>query len=116
MQNKGLVKFIAIIFTLVCLYQLSFTFVSKHYEKKAKEFAQGDLTKESRFLDSIGNQVVYLGNTYKEVRDKQLQRGLDLEGGINVTLQISIGDILKGLSNNSRSEERRVGKECRNCR
>lgn len=101
MQNKGLVKFIAIIFTLVCLYQLSFTFVSRHYEKKAKEFAQGDLTKESRFLDSIGNQVVYLGNTYKEVRDKQLQRGLDLEGGINVTLQISIGDILKGLSNNS---------------
>lgn len=101
MQNKGLVKFIAIIFTLVCLYQLSFTFVSKHYEKKAKEFAQGDLTKESRYLDSIGNEVVYLGNTYKEVRDKQLQRGLDLEGGINVTLQISIEDILRGLSNNS---------------
>ena len=101
MQNKGLVKFIAILFTLVCVYQLSFTFVSKHYEKKAKEFAQGDLTKESRYLDSIGNEVVYLGNTYKEVRDKQLQRGLDLEGGINVMLQISIKDILKGLSNNS---------------
>lgn len=101
MQNKGLVKFIAIIFTLVCVYQLSFTFVSKHYEKKAKEFAQGDLNKESRFLDSIGNETVFLGNTYNEVRDKQLQRGLDLEGGINVTLQISIKDILKGLSNNS---------------
>ena len=101
MQNKGLVKFIAIIFTLVCVYQLSFTFVSKHYEKKAKEFAQGDLNKESRFLDSIGNETVFLGNTYNEVRDKQLQRGLDLEGGINVTLQISIKDILKGMSNNS---------------
>ncbi len=101
MQNKGLVKFIAVIFTLVCVYQLSFTFVSKHYEKKAKEFAQGDLNKESRFLDSIGNETVFLGNTYNEVRDKQLQRGLDLEGGINVTLQISIKDILKGMSNNS---------------
>src|SRR5690606_18107540 len=70
-------------------------------DKKATEFAQGDLTKDSRFLDSIGNQAVYLGNTYKEVRDKQLQRGLDQEGGINATVQISIGDILKALSNNS---------------
>src|SRR5690606_12802644 len=101
MQNKGLVKFIAIIFMLVCLYQLSFTFVIRYYEKKAREFSQEDLTKEARIIDSIGNQMVYRGNNYKEVRDKQLQRGLGLEGGINVTLQISIGDILKGLSTNS---------------
>lgn len=101
MQNKGLVKFIAIVFALVCIYQLSFTWVTNHYEKKAKEFANGDLTKEARYLDSIGSQEVYLGNTFREVRDKQLQKGLDLEGGINVTLQISVKDILKSLSNNS---------------
>lgn len=101
MQNKGLVKFIAIIFALVCIYQLSFTFVTNHYEKKAKEFAQGDLTKEAHFLDSIANEEVYLGHTFHEVREKQLQKGLDLEGGVNVMLQISVKDVLKGLSNNS---------------
>lgn len=101
MQNKGLIKFIAIIFALVCIYQLSFTFVTNHYQNKAKEYANGDLNKEARFLDSIGNQNVYLGNTFQEVRQKQLQKGLDLEGGINVMLQISVKDILKGLSNNS---------------
>ena len=101
MQNKGLIKFIAIIFALVCIYQLSFTYVTDHFEKKAKEFSKGDLTKEARFLDSIGNEKVFLGNTFHEVREKQLQKGLDLEGGINVMLQISVKDILKGLSNNS---------------
>lgn len=101
MQNKGLVKFIAIIFAVVCIYQLSFTYVTDHFEKKAKEFSKGDLTKEARFLDSIGNEKVFLGNTFHEVREKQLQKGLDLEGGINVMLQISVKDILKGLSNNS---------------
>ena len=103
MQNKGLVKFIAIVFALVSIYQLSFTFVTNHYEKKAKEFSNGDLTKESRFLDSIANEKVYLGQTFAEVRSKQLQKGLDLEGGINVMLQISVKDILKGLSNNSKN-------------
>lgn len=103
MQNKGLVKFIAIIFALVSIYQLSFTFVTNHFEKKAKEFANGDLTKEARFLDSIANEKVYLGQTFAEVRSKQLQKGLDLEGGVNVMLQISVKDILKGLSNNSKN-------------
>lgn len=103
MQNKGLVKFIAIIFALVSIYQLSFTFVTDHYEKKAKEFAKGDLTKEARYLDSIANEKVYLGQTFAEVRSKQVQKGLDLEGGINVMLQISVKDILKGLSNDSKN-------------
>lgn len=101
MQNKGLVKFIAIVFALVSIYQLSFTFVTNHYESKAKEFANGDLTKEARYLDSIANEKVYLGQTFAEVRSKQIQKGLDLEGGVNVMLQISVKDILKGLSNNS---------------
>lgn len=103
MQSKGLVKFIAIIFALVSIYQLSFTFVTDHYEKKAKEFAKGDLTIEARYLDSIANEKVYLGQTFAEVRSKQIQKGLDLEGGINVMLQISVKDILKGLSNDSKN-------------
>ncbi|SFN37140.1 SecD/SecF fusion protein [Paenimyroides ummariense] len=103
MQNKGLVKFIAIVFALVSIYQLSFTFVTNHYESKAKEFANGDLTKEARYLDSISNEKVYLGQTFAEVRSKQIQKGLDLEGGINVMLQISVKDILKGLSNDSKN-------------
>ena len=101
MQNKGLVKFIAILFALVSIYQLSFTFVTNHYENKAKEFAKGDLTKESRYLDSIANETVFLGQTFEEVRSKQVKKGLDLEGGVNVMLQISIKDVLKSLSNNS---------------
>jgi len=103
MQNKGLVKFFAIIFALVSIYQLSFTFVTNHYEDKAKAFANGDSTKELQYLDSIGNQTVFLGQTFNEVRSKQINKGLDLEGGINVTLQISIKDILKGLANNSKN-------------
>ncbi|MDR0227516.1 MAG: protein translocase subunit SecDF [Flavobacteriaceae bacterium] len=103
MQNKGLVKFFAIIFALVSIYQLSFTFVTNHYEDKAKAFAKGDSQKELHFLDSIGNQKVFLGQTFNEVRAKQINKGLDLEGGINVTLQISIKDILKGLANNSKN-------------
>lgn len=103
MQNKGLVKFIALLFALVSIYQLSFTFVTNHYENKAREASGGDLTKESRYLDSIANEKVYLGQTFAQVRNKQIQKGLDLEGGINVMLQISVKDILKGLSNNSQN-------------
>lgn len=101
MQNKGLIKFFAILFALVCVYQLTFTFVANSIVKDAKTFAKGDFSKELRYLDSIGNEKVFLGNTYNEVRNNQLQKGLDLEGGINVILQISISDILKGLANNT---------------
>ncbi|MCP1997210.1 protein translocase subunit SecDF [Flavobacterium sp. HSC-61S13] len=103
MQNKGLVKFFAIIFALVSIYQLSFTFVTGHFEKKAKSFAGGNSEKEMQYLDSIGNDKVFLGHTFNEVRAKQINKGLDLEGGINVTLQISIKDILKGLANHSKN-------------
>mgnify|MGYP005840500667 CR=1 FL=1 len=101
MQNKGLIKFFAILFALVCVYQLSFTFVANSIAKDAKEFAKGDFNKELSYLDSISNTKVFLGKTYNEVRDNQLQKGLDLEGGINVILQISVRDILKGLANES---------------
>ncbi|NUY81235.1 protein translocase subunit SecDF [Flavobacterium sp. MAH-1] len=105
MQNRGLVKFFAILFALVCVYQLIFTFVADNVEKKAKAFAAGDSEKEVKYLDSIGKtEVLNLGFaqfTYNEVKEKKINKGLDLEGGINVILEISVKDILKGLANNS---------------
>lgn len=101
MQNKGLVKFFAIIFALVCIYQLTFTYVSHSIQNDAKAIAKGDTDKEVAYLESLKDSVVYLGYTYDEVRDKQINKGLDLEGGINVMLEISVKDILHGLANNS---------------
>ena len=107
MQNKGLIKFFAILFALVSIYQLSFTFVSNNIKSDAKSFAKGNPDKELKYLDSIGKENVFnLGFTkftFNEVKDKQINKGLDLEGGINVILQISVKDILKGLSNNSKN-------------
>ncbi len=107
MQNRGLVKFFAILFALVSIYQLSFTFVANGVKSDAKAFANGDEKKEVKYLDSIGKEEVYnLGFTkftYKEVSDKQINKGLDLEGGINVILQISVKDVLKTLANNTKN-------------
>ena len=119
MQNKGLVKLFALLFGLVSIYQLSFTFVANHQEKKAEEFAAlkvptsvEDYVHErekvvNKYLDSIANETVYhLGvasYTFKEVKERELKQGLDLKGGINVTLQISVHDILRGLAENSKN-------------
>ena len=107
MQNKGLIKFFAILFALVSIYQLSFTFVSSKIKSDAKTFANGNPDKELKYLDSIGKEKVFnLGFTnftFNEVKDKQINKGLDLEGGINVILQISVKDVLKGLANNSKN-------------
>jgi len=107
MQNRGLVKFFAILFALVSIYQLSFTFVADGIEKDAKAFAKGSSEREVKYLDSIGKEKVFnLGFTdftYNEVKDKKINKGLDLEGGINVQLQISVKDIIKGLANNSKN-------------
>jgi len=103
MQNKGLVQFFAILLGLVCIYQLSFTFVSHNIQADAQAIAKGDADKEVAYLNSMKDSVVYLGYTYDEVRDKQINKGLDLEGGINVMLEISVKDILKSLSNNSQN-------------
>ena len=107
MQNKGLIKFFAILFALVSIYQLSFTFVANKVASDAKAFAGGNPEKELKYLDSIGKEKVFnLGFsdfTFNEVKDKQINKGLDLEGGINVILQVSVKDILKGLSNNSKN-------------
>jgi SecD/SecF fusion protein len=105
MQNRGLIKFFAIIFAVVSIYQLSFTFVANKVKKEAKEFAKGKSEKEIQYLDSIGKTNVFnLGFTeftYNEVKEKQLNKGLDLEGGLNVVLQISVKDVLKGLANHT---------------
>jgi SecD/SecF fusion protein len=103
MQNRGLVKFFAILFALVSIYQLSFTFVANSVESKAKTFANGNSSKENAYLDSIGREKVFGPFTYNDVKDKKINKGLDLEGGINVILQISVKDILKGLANNSKN-------------
>ncbi|RYJ38504.1 Bifunctional preprotein translocase subunit SecD/SecF [Flavobacterium anhuiense] len=107
MQNKGLIKFFAILFALVSIYQLSFTFVANSVKSEAKAFAGDNPDKELKYLDSIGKEKVlnlgFTDFTYNEVKNKQLNKGLDLEGGINVILQISIKDVLKGLANNSKN-------------
>ncbi|RDI53740.1 protein translocase subunit SecDF [Flavobacterium glaciei] len=107
MQNKGLIKFFAILFALVSIYQLSFTFVANNIKSDAKSFAGGNPEKEVKYLDSIGKEKIlnlgFTDFTYDEVKNKQINKGLDLEGGINVILQISIKDVLKGLSNNSKN-------------
>ena len=113
MQNKGLIKVFAILFGLVCLYQLSFTFITNNVEDDAEEFAVQKIGEdvenysslrdqaEARYLDSIGNEEVIAGITYNDAKDKELNKGLDLKGGINVILQISVKDILSGLANDS---------------
>ncbi|PVW16224.1 protein translocase subunit SecDF [Marixanthomonas spongiae] len=112
MQNKGLITVFAILFGLVSLYQLSFTFVANKVEGDAEAFAQSQYPQEnqhderemaeSSYLDSIGSEPVILGIDYNTAKDKELNKGLDLKGGINVILQVSVQDILRGLANNSK--------------
>ncbi|APA65102.1 protein translocase subunit SecDF [Maribacter sp. 1_2014MBL_MicDiv] len=115
MQNKGLIKLFALLFGLVSIYQLSYTFVTSKVEKEANTFAasrvseaeEGYVAKRemvaASYLDSIGNNTVFGYTNYNEAKKKELNKGLDLKGGINVTLQISVKDILKGLANNTKS-------------
>ncbi len=105
MQNKGLITALAIALTLVCIYQLSFTATSFKVKKEAREYAAGDLNKEASYMDSVASlpkdQWGFLGNTFKEVQQKELNLGLDLKGGMNVVLEISVEDIVRALSNYS---------------
>ncbi len=104
MQNKGLVKTLAILLALICVFYLSFSFVVAHYDKQAKEYAQGDAAKEYFYVDSIATQKVWFGYTLKECREKQLNLGLDLKGGMNVIMEVSVPDILRALSGYNTSE------------
>ena len=98
MQNKGLVRILAACLALVCAFYLSFSLVTSHYDKKAKEYAAGDAVKEYQYLDSIAATKVWFGYTLKECREKEINLGLDLKGGMNVTMEVSVPDILDALS------------------
>ncbi|CAM3615682.1 protein translocase subunit SecDF [Zobellia roscoffensis] len=115
MQNKGLIKLFALLFGLVSIYQLSYTFIGGKVENEAKAYAESRISDaeenyvskrdelETRYLDSIGDNSILGFTNYNEAKKKELNKGLDLKGGINVTLQISVKDILKGLANNTKN-------------
>jgi SecD/SecF fusion protein len=133
MQNRGAIRLFAIIFAAICVYQLSFTFVSRQVENNAKEYANapevvekandlanGDMlmeglifdsiskAREKFYLDSLQNAEVYnilvTQYTYKEVKELEINLGLDLKGGMNVTLEVSVPDIILALSGKSKNE------------
>ena len=94
----------AVCLALVCAFYLSFSFVTRHYDKKAQEYANGEKSKEYVYLDSIASQKVWFGYTLKECREKEINLGLDLKGGMNVTMEVSVPDILNALSGYNTSE------------
>ncbi len=104
MQNKGLIRILAVCLALVCAFYLSFSFVTRHYDKKAQAYANGEKAKEYVYLDSIASQKVWFGYTLKECREKEINLGLDLKGGMNVTMEVSVPDILNALSGYNTSE------------
>lgn len=120
MHNKGLIKIFAIIFGLVCIYQLSFTFIASSVESNADEFAAQKISEDQEdypklrenvakaYLDSIAKEPYFAGITYESAKEKELNKGLDLKGGINVILQISVRDLLIGLASNSDDEKFRA--------
>ena len=102
MQNKGFIRVIAVLLTLICLFYISFSVVTAVYNNKAKEYAAGDEAKYKHYIDSISTEKVYWWYyTYQQCREMEIGLGLDLKGGMNVTLQISVADVLKSLSNNN---------------
>ena len=126
MQNKGVIKLLALLLALFTVYQLSFTFVTRHYEKKAKEYAESPknaelarqmanddndayeyyldsirTAKETYYLDSLGTIKVYMWQDYRKCKEQELNLGLDLKGGMNVMMEISVPDIIYALSGNS---------------
>ena len=118
MQSKGAIKLLAVLLALACVYQLSFTFKTRSVEKKASEYAaqfpldqQGEA--EQHYLDSVQNLGVYnLGFkkfTYKECKEKELNLGLDLKGGMNVMLEVQVEDVVKALAGDSQHDPAFVG-------
>ena len=131
MQSKGAIRFVAIMLALACIWQLSFTLVTKVQENKAENFAEAAVAaaeqsaafakvsdadkafyldsirkEENRhYLDSISSEKVYFGYTYKDVKAKEINLGLDLKGGMNVMLQVQLKDLVKALSGNNNTPE-----------
>jgi SecD/SecF fusion protein len=104
MQGKGLIKFTAIAITIGCLFALSFTWVARKVENDAREFAKGDEQKERAYLDSMAATPVFgwpKSLTYQYAKEHEILLGLDLKGGMNVTMEISLSELVKNLANNS---------------
>ena len=117
MQNKGLIKLFAILFGLVSLYQLSFTFLANKVEDDAVTYAASKVTDndarqkaafERKYLDSVANKTILdisvAAYSYNDVKDKEMNLGLDLKGGINAILQVSVKEVLRSLTNDSKNE------------
>lgn len=110
MQNKAFISFIAIVVALACIYHLSFTVVTKKIESDAAAFANGDSRLERAYLDSVANEPIlgqamldYLGlYSYETAKQRELNLGLDLKGGMNLTIEVSVADLLKVMSNDSK--------------
>ena len=101
MQNKGFVKIFAALLTLVCVFYLSFSFVTRHHMNKAAECPQG----ETHYLDSMKNEKVWLGAyTLQQCREMEIGLGLDLKGGMNVILEVSVPDVVKALADHKSDE------------
>jgi SecD/SecF fusion protein len=103
MQNKGAVRLLAFTFAAICLYQLTFTYFTTKVERDASEYAQGDVNLERTYLDSMKNEVVYnflwlKKYTYQECKEREINLGLDLKGGMNVILEIAVEDIIRALA------------------
>ena len=131
MRNKGIISLAVILIGLACIYQLSFTWATRHEEGKARVYAQKAIeheqttaafnlvpeekrahyldtvynVKERYYIDSITAEKVYLGFTFKEVKEKELNLGLDLKGGMNVMLEVSVPELVLALSNNSTNQD-----------
>lgn len=103
MQGKGVIKFFAILLAVVCLYQLSFTWVARKVQSDAKVYSKGDPARETAYLDSMSTQPVYplFKHNYQYVLQRELALGLDLKGGMNVTMQISLNELVRKIANNN---------------
>lgn len=110
MQNKGFIIFLTVLISVLCIYYLSFTFVSRNIQEQAAEYATDvngnvDYNKKQTYLDSIWSEPVYslfgIDFTYQEIKETELNRGLDLQGGMYVNLEVSPVEIIKGLSSNN---------------
>lgn len=101
MQNKGFITVFAVLLSVVCLFYLSFTFVTNTYYNRAKAYAAAGHESESHYLDSLATKKVWLGYTLKKSRTMELNLGLDLKGGMSVIMEISVADILKSLANHN---------------
>lgn len=106
MQNKGLIWSFIILLSLACLYQLSYTWVAQGVENDAKEYANGSIELEEAYLDSMASEEVYplTGETYTEVTKNVINLGLDLKGGMNVTLEVSVAEVVRALASDSKDE------------